>query len=494
MNLAGGARHPACMQGNDRTDTAMIDDDALFLRNRRFAQLREGDSASLTRRPDRREIRSFGIAAGDLDPTHIDDTYAQRSGDGLLTVHPMWAGALVSSLLGNELPGPGTVLVGQRLRFERPVREDDAVTATVLVREKREDGRTVIFDCHCVNQRGERIASGEAEVLAPLEAIVLPRPDIGPRTIPVRDKFAPLLAAAEALEPVATAVAHPCSEAALQAAIEAAARGLIRPILVGPAAKLQAIARRIDADLGAFRIVDAPHSHAAAALAVALVRGGEAGLLMKGSLHTDELLSAVVARDIGLRTERRLSHVFLMDVPGYPKLLMVTDAAINIFPTLEEKRDICQNAIDLARALGIVRPKVAILSAVETITPKIPSTTDAAALCKMAERDQIVGGLLDGPLAMDNAISAEAARVKGIRSAVAGDPDILLLPDLEAGNILAKQLTFMAGADAAGVVLGARVPIVLTSRADSVRARLASCAVAVLMAQARRTAAPGGGA
>ncbi|RPH42651.1 MAG: bifunctional enoyl-CoA hydratase/phosphate acetyltransferase [Burkholderiales bacterium] len=308
-------------------------------------------------------------------------------------------------------------------------------------------------------------------------------------TTPGRDLFAPLMAAARLLPALPTAVAHPCSEAALQAAHEAALDGLIVPILVGPVGRLRALAAGLGIDLSAYRVVDVPHSHAAAAAAVALVRAGEAELLMKGSLHTDELLEAVVDRELGLRTGRRLSHVFLMDVPAYPKLLMITDAAINIVPDLETKRDICQNAIDLARAIGLARPKVAILSAVETVNPKMPSTTDAASLCKMADRDQITGGVLDGPLAMDNAISAEAARVKGIRSEVAGDPDVLLMPDLEAGNILAKQLTFMAGADAAGVVLGARVPIVLTSRADNVRARLASCAVALLLAHARRAAA-----
>lgn len=307
---------------------------------------------------------------------------------------------------------------------------------------------------------------------------------------PDRDLFAPLMAAAAALPPLPVAVAHPCSEAALRAAHEAAVQGLIRPILVGPLAKLEPLAAALGIDLGAYRVIDVPHSHAAAEVAVACVRAGEAEALMKGSLHTDELLEAVVDRETGLRTGRRLSHAFLMDVPAYPKLLMITDAAINIVPDLEAKRDICQNAIDLARALGIARPKVAILAAVETVNPKMPSTIDAAALCKMADRDQITGGVLDGPLAMDNAISAEAARVKGIRSEVAGDPDVLLVPDLEAGNILAKQLTFMAGADAAGIALGARVPIVLTSRADAVRARLASCAVAVLLAHARRTALP----
>ena len=289
------------------------------------------------------------------------------------------------------------------------------------------------------------------------------------------------------LDPVATAVVHPCEATALEGALDAAARNLIVPILVGPIAKIHATAAAAGVDLTGVRIVDAPHSQAAAAAAVALVRAGEADILMKGSLHTDELLGAVVARDIGLRTGRRLSHAFLMDVPTYHKVLIITDAAINIAPSLEDKKDICQNAIDLAVILGVARPKVAILAAVETVTSKMPATLDAAALCKMAERGQITSGILDGPLAFDNAISRDAAITKGIQSLVAGDPDILLAPDLEAGNILAKQLTFLANAEAAGIVLGARAPIVLTSRADSVRARIASCAVAALMANARRS-------
>ncbi|HSA79359.1 MAG TPA: bifunctional enoyl-CoA hydratase/phosphate acetyltransferase [Geminicoccaceae bacterium] len=288
------------------------------------------------------------------------------------------------------------------------------------------------------------------------------------------------------LEPVTTAVAHPCDEASLAAAVEAAEAELIRPILVGPEGRIRAVAQQHGLDMAPYRVIDAPHSHAAAAKAVELVRAGEAETLMKGSLHTDELMAEVVRKDKGLRTERRISHVFIMDVPTYPKPLGVTDAAINIFPDLGTKVDIVQNAIDMAQALGREMPKVAILSAVETVTPRIPSTIDAAALCKMAERGQITGGLLDGPLAFDNAISKEAASVKGIRSAVAGDADILVVPDLEAGNMLAKQLSFLANADAAGVVLGARVPIILTSRADSVRARMASCAVAVCLAHARR--------
>jgi phosphotransacetylase len=303
---------------------------------------------------------------------------------------------------------------------------------------------------------------------------------------PGTGKYEHLLARCAGLEPVPTAVAHPCDRSALAGALEARDNGLITPMLVGPAAKIDEAARSADLDVGRTEIVDAPHSHASAAKAVELVREGRAELLMKGSLHSDEMLGAVVARETGLRTGRRLSHVFLMDVPTYHKVLIVTDAAINIAPTLEDKVDICQNAIDLAISLGVSTPKVAILAAVETVTSKMPATIDAAALCKMSDRGQVTGGVLDGPLAFDNAISRQAADIKGIRSSVAGDADILLVPDLEAGNMLAKQLSFLANADSAGLVLGARVPIILTSRADSVRSRIASCAVAVLAAHARR--------
>jgi phosphotransacetylase len=291
------------------------------------------------------------------------------------------------------------------------------------------------------------------------------------------------------LAPVRTAVAHPCDDSSLTAAVQAAAAKIIKPTLVGPRERIQKLAASLNLDIAGLPIVDQPHSHAAAEKAVTLVRLGEADALMKGSLHTDELMAEVVRKDTGIRTARRISHVFIMDVPTYPKPLFITDAAINIGPTLEDKVDIVQNAIELAQALGIGTPKVAILSAVETINSKIRSTVDAAALCKMAERGQITGGMLDGPLALDNAISREAAAIKHITSPVAGDADILLVPDLEAGNMLAKELTFLADADAAGIVLGARVPIILTSRADNVRARMASCAVAALYAHARRMAA-----
>jgi phosphate acetyltransferase len=299
-------------------------------------------------------------------------------------------------------------------------------------------------------------------------------------------KYERLLARCEFLPPVPTAVAHPCEATALEGAVEAAQKGLIAPLLVGPAAKIAEIAAAAKIDLGKLSIIDVPHSHAAAVKAVELIREGKAEILMKGSLHTDELMAAVVSREGGLRTGRRISHVFVMDVPTYHKVLIVTDGAINIAPSLEDKVDICQNAIDLAISLGLEKPKVAILAAVETVTSKMPATIDAAALCKMAERGQITGALLDGPLAFDNAISTQAAETKGIKSVVAGDPDILLAPDLEAGNILAKQLSFLANADSAGMVLGARVPVILTSRADNVRSRIASCAVAKLVAHARR--------
>lgn len=303
--------------------------------------------------------------------------------------------------------------------------------------------------------------------------------------MPAHAKLAALVARCTGRAPLPMAIVHPCDGPSLEGAIRAAEAGLIAPVLVGPQARIRATALEAELDLATWTIVDTPHSHASAERAVALVREGAVAALMKGSLHTDELMAAVVAKDTGLRTARRLSHVFVMDVPTYGKLLLITDAAVNILPSLDDKADIVANAIELAQALGVATPKVAILSAVETVTAKLPSTIEAAALCKMADRGQIRGGLLDGPLAFDNAINREAARTKGITSEVAGDADILLVPDLEAGNMLAKTLTFLGGADAGGVVMGARVPMVLTSRADSLVARMASCAIAVLDAAAR---------
>ena len=299
-------------------------------------------------------------------------------------------------------------------------------------------------------------------------------------------KFERLLARCRELAPAPTAVAHPCDESSLRGAVEAAKKGIIQPILVGPRSKIESVAREFGLDIAPYEIVDADHSHSAAERAVQLVHEGRAELLMKGSLHTDELMAAIVRSGTGLRTNRRISHCFIMDVPNLDRAIFVTDAAINIFPTMEDKMHIIQNAIDLAHSLGMEKPKVAILSAMETINPKLQSTIEAGALCKMADRGQITGGVLDGPLALDNAIDLDAAKIKKIESPVAGKADILVVPDLEAGNMLAKSLSFMADADAAGIVLGARVPIILTSRADSVLTRLASCAVAALVAADRR--------
>ncbi|MFT3731053.1 MAG: bifunctional enoyl-CoA hydratase/phosphate acetyltransferase [Hyphomicrobium sp.] len=316
------------------------------------------------------------------------------------------------------------------------------------------------------------------------------RKQVGDTKLRRHEKYEHLIAAAKQLEALPTAVAHPCDETSLRGAVEAAEAGLIVPILIGPQDKIASVAKEHGLKIDGYEIIDVPHSHAAADKAVEIVRAGKAELLMKGSLHSDELLSAVTAHDTGLRTGRRISHVFVMDVPTHAQTLFVTDAAVNIAPDLMEKRDIVQNAIDLFVGLGLGTPKVAILSAVETVTTAIPSTIDAAALCKMADRGQITGGELDGPLAFDNAISPEAARIKGITSPVAGQAQILVVPNLEAGNMLAKNLTFISNADAAGIVLGARVPIILTSRADNVRTRMASCAVATLFAHSRRASAP----
>jgi phosphotransacetylase len=397
----------------------------------------------------------------------------------------MLVAGLISSVLGNKLPGAGTVYRRQDIRFHRPVCAGDTVTASVTVREKRPADHAVVLECRCVNQDNEEILTGTAEVVAPrekLHSIVRERSDVRVRR---HDKYDRLIARAKTIPAVSAVVAHPCDETSLRGAVEAAEAGMIVPILVGPEAKIRSLAEQYKLDIGRFEVVDAAHSHAAASKAVELIRAGRGEVLMKGSLHSDELLRAVAERERGLRTERRISHVFIMDVPTYEETLFITDAAVNIFPDLDGKRDILQNAIDLHVALIPGVPRVAILSAVETVTAKIPGTIDAAALCKMADRGQIVGALVDGPLALDNAISMEAARIKGIKSEVAGRAQILLVPDLEAGNMLAKNLSFLANADAAGIVLGARVPIVLTSRADTVRTRMASCAVAALYAAAR---------
>ncbi|HZP93138.1 MAG TPA: bifunctional enoyl-CoA hydratase/phosphate acetyltransferase [Burkholderiales bacterium] len=455
-----------------------------FIENKTFDEILVGDSASLTRTLGARDIQLFAVMSGDVNPAHVDPEYAKSSLFHEVIAHGMWGGALISTVLGTQYPGPGTIYIDQTLHFSRPVTLGDTITVTVTVKEKFERTRHVVFDCKCVNQDGHTVISGAAEVLAPTEKVRRPRMSLP--EVQLRDpsnRFERLIERANGLEPIRMAVVHPCDRESLSGAIAAAQAGLILPVLVGPEEKIRAAAGQAGTDLSRYEIVNVEHSHAAAAAAVVLAREGRVDALMKGSLHTDELMAEVLADDSGLRTARRASHVFLMDVPSYPKPLLITDAAINIDPDLDAKRDIVQNAIDLALVLGIAQPKVAILSAVETVTPKLRSTLDAAALCKMSERGQISGGVLDGPLAFDNAISLAAAKTKGIASAVAGQADILVAPDLESGNMIAKQLEYLADAQSAGVVLGARVPIVLTSRADPARARIASCAVALLLAR-----------
>jgi phosphotransacetylase/acyl dehydratase len=462
-----------------------------MIENRVFDEIEVGDTASLTRTLTEQDIQLFALVSGDVNPAHMDADYAATDLFRRVIAHGMWGGGLISAVLGTELPGPGAIYLSQSLRFVRPVGLGDTITASVKVTEKRAEHQILVFDCHCTNQSGEEVISGQADVKAPTEKVRRLRTPLPEVRLRDHDNYRRLIDLTSSDTPTTTAVAHPCSAAALLAAVEAAEAGLIEPILVGPEARIRQAAEEAGKDISAYRLVPADHSHDAAAKAVALVRSGEARLLMKGSLHTDELMGAVVPSATGLRTERRISHAYLMDVPDHPTPLIITDAAINIAPDLAGKADIIRNAIDLAHVIGIEEPKVAILSAVETVNPDIASTLDAAALCKMADRGQIVGGLLDGPLAFDNAISEAAAREKGIVSPVAGKAEILVVPNLEAGNMLAKQLTFLGGADAAGIVLGARVPIILTSRADSLRTRLASCAVAVLMARAATKATPG---
>ena len=465
--------------------------DTEFIENRTFDEIQLGDQARLSRTLSAADIELFALVSGEESPSDIEADRIDTDSPRRVIARGLWGSGLISAVLGTELPGPGATYLGQSLRFVRPVDVGDVITATVTVAEKRIEGCVLVLDCRCVNQRGETVITGQAEVGAPCEKVRRPRmasPDV---RVATHDAYRRLIEQTQGGDPLATAVAHPCSAAALAAAVDAAEARLIDPILVGPEKRIEAAAEEAGKDISRFRLVSADHSHDAAAKAVALVRSGEARLLMKGSLHTDELMSAVVSSATGLRTERRISHAYVMDVPGHPSPLIITDAAINIAPGLKDKADIIRNAIDLAHVIGIAAPKVAILSAVETVNPDLPSTLDAAALCKMADRGQIIGGVLDGPLAFDNAISEAAAREKGIDSEVAGRAEILIVPNLEAGNMLAKQLTFLGGADAAGVVLGARVPIILTSRADSDRTRLASCAIAALLARAAPKAAPG---
>jgi len=453
-----------------------------FLRNRTFDELQPGDTASIVHLVGRDDIELFAAVSGDHNPAHLDAAFAKTGLFGHIVAHGMWTAALISAVLGTRLPGPGTIYLGQDLQFLKPVMPGDTVTATVTVKEKQPQKRIVLLDTICTNLQGEIVLKGTAKVIAPEHRIEWPRTQLPDISLRRHDRYEALVKRARDLPPLRAAIVHPCSAAAITGALEARDAGLLEPVLIGPEAKILAAAEAAQVSLEGVEIISVAHSHAAAERAVEIAVSGSVSVLVKGSLHTDELLSAVVAPGSGLRTERRISHVYAMDIPAYGKPLIVTDAAINIQPTLEHKRDICQNAVDLLHRLGMEEPRVAVLAAVETVNPKMPSTLDAAALTVMAARGQITGACVDGPLAFDNAISMDAARTKGIVSPVAGQADILLVPDLEAGNMLAKQLIYFAGATAAGLVLGARVPIVLTSRADPLSARIASAALAKIVA------------
>lgn len=455
--------------------------------NHTFDQMALGDNVTVAHTVTRDEVELLALVSGDANPFSSNDDFRGAQPCELPSCEGVSAEALIHGVLKRRLPGPGTVIVTHELSYDGLAQAGDQLMASVTLVDKLPPER-LVFQCE-VTRGHDTLLKGKVTVKAPARNLTVDHRDPSNVILRRNDVFARLFRQCEGLPAVVCAVVHPCDRESLAGALEAAQHGLIEPVLVGPQAKIRAVATEAGWDLSPYRLVDTEHSHAAAEAAVALARAGEVQALMKGSLHTDELMVAVVAANTGLRTGRRVSHVFVMDVPAYPRMLMVTDAAVNIAPTIREKVDIVQNAIDLAHILGVPEPKVAILAAVETVNPAMQATIDAAMLCKMADRGQITGGLIDGPLAFDNAISVEAARTKKIQSAVAGMADILVVPDLEAGNMVAKQLQYLAGADSAGIVLGTRVPMVLTSRADSVRMRLASAAVLKLVAHAHTQAA-----
>jgi phosphate acetyltransferase len=457
-----------------------------WLENFPYDEIDVGDSAFIQRTLTMADIQAFAAVSGDTNPAHMDPEYANDTLFHGVIGHGMWGGSLISTVLGTVFPGPGTIYLEQNLRFSRPVRVGDTLTVTVTCSAKHDDKKAIDLECTLVNQKDERVLSGSARVLAPTKKLRIAR--IHAPTISLFDpigQHAHLLNLGAHLEAVVCGVVHPCDQESLQGAMDAHHAGLIKAVLIAPEKKLRALATQFNIDISAVTVVDVPHSHAAAEVAAQMAADKKLEALMKGSLHTDELIHAVVMQP-GLRTGRRMSHVFRCQVPMYPKPLYITDAALNIAPMLAEKADIVQNAIDFAHVMGLEEPKVAILAAVETVNPSMPSTLDAAALCKMAERGQIKGGVLDGPLAFDNAISAHAAQIKHIVSPVAGQVDILVAPHIEAGNMMIKQVEILAGASGAGIVLGARVPIALTSRSDTAMARSASALLVKLVVHHNR--------
>lgn len=452
------------------------------MRNKPYSELEVGMSAEAHRLCVADDLYVFAHASGNFNPLNLPSETTDKDPNLEPAAPAMWVAALISAVLGNDLPGPGTVYKSQTLRFTGRAHAGDHLIAKVTLTDKGENNE-VTFETSVRIDGGDTVLEGEAVVFAPEQSQTYSTNDLPGLMVQRHRHFDAMLREAEPLDPIPTAVVAPEDANSLGGALLGHDHTLIRPILIGDRHKISAAAEEIGADLAGIELIHMPSHREAAAQGVALIHEGRAETLMKGYLHTDELLGQVVKRDGGLRVGRRLSHIFVMDVPGLDHLLMVSDAAINISPDLETKLDIVQNAIDLARALGVELPKVGVLSAVETVTPKIPSTLDAAILSKMADRGQIKGGLVDGPLAMDNAMDIEAARTKGIKSLVAGHADILIAPNIESGNMLAKELTFVAHAEAGGIVLGAKCPIILTSRSDGEKARLASCAIAALYAR-----------
>ena len=452
-----------------------------YIENRTFEELKIGDSAHLKRTLTPKDIELFSIMSGDVNPAHVDAEYAKDDLFHKIIAQGMWGASLISTVLGTELPGPGTIYLDQTLKFTAPVVLGDTVTVIVTVIDKNPKNHIVDLECNCVNQLDKTVISGIATVIAPTVKIKRERVEL-PKVVFKEPKgawYKHLIKITKHFAPLKTAVIHPVDILSLQGAIDAAKENIIIPILVGPKDKILSAAIEANLDISAYEIIPTQHSHEAAEVAVQLARECKIEALMKGKIHTDELMGPVVAKETGLLTGRRMSHVFYVEAPNYSKPLFLSDAALNIQPNLQEKKDITQNAIDLFRTLGFGIPKVAIVCAVETVNEKMQSTLDAAALSKMADRDEITGAIVDGPLAFDNAISIEAAREKGIRSNVAGDADIIIVPDIESGNMLYKEMTYMSGMEAAGIVMGARVPIILTSRGSDDISRKASCALAL---------------
>lgn len=456
------------------------------LENKTYDELQVGDTASISRTLTMQDIQLFAVVSGDVNPAHLDEEYAKSSRFREIIAHGMWGGSLISSVIGTQLPGPGTIYLSQTLKFTYPVGLGDILEVRVTVQEKLPKNR-ITLSCECTDQDGNVAITGEALIMAPSEKIKRARVKLPAVALKEEEseRYKQLINLTRNLQPITTAVVHPVEENSLKGALESANDGLIYPLLVGPEKKIRTAAEQLEMDISGVEIIATQHSHEAAEEAVKLVRSGRAEALMKGKLTTQELMEPVMNKFTGLRTGRAMSHVLALDVPSYHKPLFLTDAAFNIRPDLSTKRDIVQNAIDLFLALTNRTPKVAILSAVETVNEEIPSTLDATALCKMAERGQITGGLLDGPLGFDNAISQPAASAKGIISQVAGHADILVVPDLEAGNILYKQMRYLSGIDGAGILLGAQVPIILTSRGSGPQSRRASSAMALLYARSR---------